>query len=112
MKRIYLDNAAGTPIDKHVFSEMEPFLKGLFGNPSTLYEEGVVAKRAIDKAREDIAGIVVAHKDEIYFTGSGTEADNIALKSVALAKKDDGNPHKSCYYRSIIEGSNLRFNEK
>ncbi|MCK5095815.1 MAG: cysteine desulfurase [Candidatus Pacebacteria bacterium] len=85
MKRIYLDNAAATPLDKHVFDGMRPFLKDLFGNPSTLYEEGVVTKHAVEKARESIADIMVAHKDEICFTGSGTESDNLAVQGVVRA---------------------------
>ncbi len=85
MKRIYLDNAATTPLDKHVLKEMMPFLKGDFGNPSAIYKEGVVAKKAVEKARENIAGILSARKNEVFFVGSGTESDNLAIQGVVQA---------------------------
>ena len=87
MKRIYLDNAAGTPLDKNVYREMEPFLNGFFGNPSALYQEGMVVQDAIKHARENIASILAARGDEIVFLGSGTESDNLAILGVVHAAK-------------------------
>ena len=80
--RIYLDNAATTPINKRVEQAMRPFLRKEFGNPSALYKEGVIAKTAVDLARQSIAQSLGAQPDEIIFTGSGTESDNLAILGV------------------------------
>lgn len=82
MKRIYLDNAATTPVDKRVEKSMRPYLRKEFGNPSALYREGVTARRAVDDARRSVAQMLSAHPDEIVFTGSGTESDNLAILGV------------------------------
>ncbi len=76
---IYFDNAATTPIDPRVKDAMQPFLGAIFGNPSSLYRLGRRAREAVDKAREQVAALVQASPDEIIFTASGTEADNLAL---------------------------------
>ena len=87
MKRIYLDNSATTPVDKRVEKAMHPYLRKEFGNPSALYKEGVVAKEAVERARLSIAESLGAHSDEIIFTGSGTESDNLAILGVVKACK-------------------------
>ena len=77
--RIYFDNSATTPLDPRVREAMEPFLADTFGNPSSLHVEGRQAREAVEQARDQVARLVGATPDEIVFTGSGTEADNLAL---------------------------------
>lgn len=79
MRRIYWDTAAGTPLDKRVFEKMKPFMMADFGNPSSIHQEGLVAKKAVEEAREKIAQNIMAHADEIIFTSGGTESDNLAI---------------------------------
>ena len=67
MKRIYLDYASLTPIDKGVMKEMKKYSKREYGNPSALYASGVKAKKALDEARLRVANILHAHPDEIVF---------------------------------------------
>jgi cysteine desulfurase len=80
MKRIYLDNAATTPISEEVFQAMLPFLKEQYGNPSSTHAEGRVARAAVEKSRRNIARLIGASPAEIFFTSGGTEANNTALK--------------------------------
>jgi cysteine desulfurase len=77
--RIYFDHSATTPLDPRVLRAMEPFLSGLFGNPSSLHQEGRAAREAVETARAQVAALIGAVPEEIIFTGSGTEADNLAL---------------------------------
>jgi cysteine desulfurase len=80
-KRIYLDHAATTPMDSRVLSAMQKTAKTIFGNPSSIHKEGVLAKRELESARKDIAKIIGAQPDELIFTGGGTEANNLAIFS-------------------------------
>jgi len=82
MKEIYLDNAATTRVDEKVEKEMRPYLKEKYGNPSSLHLKGEEAKRGLDWARMIIAKEIGAKFNEIIFTGSGTEANNFALKGL------------------------------
>ncbi len=91
MKRIYLDYAATTPTDPRVIDEMLPFFGEHFGNPSSVHGFGQETKRAIEKARETVSGLIGAAPDEIVFVSGGTEANNAALKGTALAGRDKGN---------------------
>jgi cysteine desulfurase len=91
MKRIYLDYAATTPMRPEVFEAMQPYLTEHFGNPSSIYSYGHEAKSGIDKARKQVAGLLGAREEEVVFTGSGTEADNFAIKGVAFANRSKGN---------------------
>ncbi len=91
MKRIYVDNSATTPLSPQVLEEMLPFFNEGYGNPSSIHSFGRQAKHAMDKARERVADALGAEAGEIYFTGSGTESDNWAIKGVAFANKDKGN---------------------
>ena len=90
MKRIYLDNAATTPTDPEVVTEMLPYFGEIFGNPSSLHTFGQEAKRAIEEVRDRIASFISAAPEEIIFTSGGTESDNFALKGVAYARRDKG----------------------
>ncbi|ABY92459.1 cysteine desulfurase NifS [Thermoanaerobacter sp. X514] len=91
MDRIYLDNAATTPVDKRVLEAMLPYYSDVFGNPSSPYSYGQEAKKAIEEAREKVAKALGADSEEIYFTSGGSESDNWALKGVAYALKEKGN---------------------
>jgi len=85
---VYLDNNATTPLDPAVAEKMSLFMKEHFGNPSSLYPIGREAKEHVTRAREEIAGALGAHRSEIVFTSSGTEADNFALMGVLDACPD------------------------
>ena len=90
---VYADNAATTRIAPQVLDAMLPYLKEEYGNPSTLYKLGREAKIAIEKAREQVAQVIGAKAEEIFFTGSGTEADNMALKGVLYGPAGKGKKH-------------------
>ena len=77
--RIYFDHSATTPLDPRVLQAMLPFMDGGFGNPSSLHREGRAARKAIETARAQVAALIGAQPEEIIFTASGTEADNLAL---------------------------------
>ena len=79
--RIYLDNAATTPLSKEVFSAMEPYFFEHFGNASSAHEFGRTARVAVSQARATIAELLNAHPDTIIFTSGGTESDNAAIFS-------------------------------
>lgn len=99
---IYLDHNATTPIAPAVREAMLPTLDGLFGNPSSIHEAGRLARNAIDQARRDVASFVNVHARQVIFTGSGTEAHNLALKGVALRRG------KGRILISAIEHSSIR----
>lgn len=80
MKRIYLDNAASTPIDQEVLDHMVSVLRDYHGNPSSVHAHGRQLRTIIEKARKEIAEMVGAAPSEIFFTSGGTEADNLAIK--------------------------------
>lgn len=82
MERIYLDNAATTPMDSEVKKAMEPYFDVTYGNPNSLHWFGQQARAAVDAARETIANAIGARFREIIFTGSATEANNLALRGV------------------------------
>ena len=90
MKNIYLDYAASTNLDPLVLKKMMPYLRGYFGNPSSLHKMGREAKFIIENSRRDIAKILNSRPEEIIFTGSGTEADNLAVLGTAYGYKDKG----------------------
>ena len=77
---IYLDNAATTPIDSQVIAAMIPVLAETYGNPSSIHQDGRIARAVIEKARKEIAAHFQASPAEIFFTSGGTEADNMVLR--------------------------------
>ena len=86
---IYLDHNATTPVDPSVLSVMEPYFREIFGNPSSVeHEHGHLAAKAVTRAREQVATAIGARDNEIIFTGSCTEADNLAILGVARARPD------------------------
>ena len=87
---IYLDHAATTPVDEQVLAAMLPFFSERFGNPSSIHRVGRAALEALDEARETVAAILGASRKEIIFTAGGSEADNLAIKGVALAQREAG----------------------
>jgi len=87
----YFDHAATTAVNEKVLKAMIPFFNEQFGNPSSVYSIGRNSKRAIEKARKQVANAINCNEKEIYFTGCGSESDNIALKGVARANKNKGN---------------------
>lgn len=91
MNRIYFDHAATTPLDPGVLKAMEPYLKEIYGNPSSLYETGRIARKGVEEARATLAGCIGAQPNEIIFTSGGTESDNLAVKGFARANKQKGN---------------------
>ncbi len=87
---IYLDHSATTPVDPRVLEAMLPYFCERYGNPSSVYSLGREARKALDDARQTVAEILHASPQEIVFTGSGTEADNLAIKGVAQAARAEG----------------------
>jgi len=90
MRRVYLDNAATTPLPPEVREAMMPYLEELFGNPSSLHDWGDAAREALEVARAQVAQLIEADADEIIFTASGTESNNFAIKGLALAQQAKG----------------------
>src|SRR6202043_2960042 len=82
MNRIDLDHAATTPLAAQVLDEMLPYLTTTQGNPSSVHHAGRAARAAVDAARDRLAALLGCAQREIVFTGSGTEADNLALRGV------------------------------
>lgn len=88
--KIYFDHAASSPVDPSVLTTMLPYFSGAFGNPSSMHTSGRKAHAVLRNAREHVADILHARADEIIFTGSGTESDNLALLGTARANKTHG----------------------
>ena len=87
MQKIYLDYAATTPVDKRVLKAMLPYFSKRFGNSMSLHSFGVDALEALEESRKTIADVISADPQEIIFTSSATESNNLALKGVAFANK-------------------------
>lgn len=84
-ERVYLDHAATTPLDPRVLEAMLPYLTSVWGNASSSYAEGQAARAALGRARRELASLLGCHSAEIVFTGSGSEADSLALFGIARA---------------------------
>ena len=90
MKIRYFDNAATTKVKKEVMDKMFPYFVETYGNPSSLYKVGRMAKVGIEEARRNVADLINCDKNEIYFTSGGTESDNTALKGIMYLNKYKG----------------------
>ncbi len=88
--RVYLDNNSTTAIDPRVAEVMERYIRETFGNPSNLHSFGRECAEGLAAAREQVSGFLGCNTQEVYFTGSGTESDNWAVKGVAYANRDRG----------------------
>lgn len=93
MKTVYVDNAATTAMSDKAIEAMTPFLKGVYGNPSSLHTVGQVAKEHLEDARERIAKCLNCEAREVYFTSGGSEADNQAIRSAAINGAKKGKKH-------------------
>ena len=91
MNTYYFDNGATTQVNPEVVEELLPYFSEHYGNPSSVYGLAREAKKAIEEAREKVANLIGAKKQEIYFMGCGSEADNTAIKGIAYANKGKGN---------------------
>ncbi|MBE7054214.1 MAG: cysteine desulfurase NifS [Ruminococcaceae bacterium] len=87
----YFDNAATTPVRKEVLDAMMPFFTENYGNASSIYEVGARSKNYINEARKIVSDAIGCYENELFFTASGSEADNWAIKGVAYSKKSKGN---------------------
>lgn len=87
---IYLDNASTTKLDKRVLDRMLPYLTEEYGNPSAIYKPAKTARKAVEEARATVAKILNCEPAEIYFTASGSESDNTAIKGIARRYRDKG----------------------
>ena len=90
MQSVYLDYSTTTPTDPEVLAAMTPYFTEFFGNPSSVYSFASKSRKAIEAARVQVAKALNAETDEIFFTGSGTEADNWALKGTLERLKSKG----------------------
>ncbi|MFQ4147366.1 cysteine desulfurase family protein [Arthrobacter sp. LAPM80] len=99
---IFLDAAATTPVRREAIEAMFPFLTNQFGNPSSHHELGGQAAAALTDARERCAAVLGAHPEELVFTSGGTEADNLALKGIALSRRA-GDPRRNRLLISAVE---------
>jgi cysteine desulfurase len=91
MKGAYLDHASATPVRKEVLEAMLPYFSEHFANPSNVYDMGSKIKQIVDQQRAGVAGLIGARTEEIIFTSSGAEANNLAIKGVAFARQKKGN---------------------
>lgn len=89
-KPVYLDYNAPTPIDPEVGDEMIPYIRNLYGNPSSSYSIGRKNREAIELARKQVAALINALPEEIIFTSGGTESNNHAIRGVAFASREKG----------------------
>lgn len=91
MDRIYMDHVSATPVKRAVLEAMLPYFQEQFGNPSTVYDMGSKIKQAIDEQRNKVGTLIGAKGNQIIFTSSGAEANNLAVKGVAFARQKKGN---------------------
>lgn len=90
---VYADNAATTRVDPRVLEKMLPFFSESYGNASTLYKLGQVSHAALEEARKNVAAVIGVKPSEIFFTGSGTESDNMALRGMMHSRQAKGRRH-------------------
>ena len=89
-RRVYLDHNATTPVDPEVVEAMLPLLREAWGNPSSIHGQGNAARAAVEAARRRLAQVLNCTARRVVFTGSGTEADNLAIQGVAFARRAEG----------------------
>ena len=90
MREVYLDHASTTPLRPEVVEAMIPYLKENFGNPLSLHRYGEAPRQAVEESREKVAALIGARSNEIYFTASGSEANNLAVKGIPLMNRKKG----------------------
>src|SRR5659263_72076 len=90
LKQVYMDHSATTAVDPAVTEAMLPYFSDKYGNPSSLYSIGRQSRKAVEESRQKVADLIGARKEEIIFTGSGTESDNLAIKGIALKNRNIG----------------------
>jgi cysteine desulfurase len=90
MRKAYFDHIAATPLHPQALEAMLPYLREVYGNPQSLHSAGQQALAAVEAAREEVAGLINADSEEVYFTSSGSEANNFALKGLAQAYQSKG----------------------
>jgi cysteine desulfurase len=105
-KLIYLDNAAATPVDKRVVKTMEDYYSKNFGNAGSMHKLGLIADNALDSSRKKVANILNCKKEEIIFTGSGTESINLALKGTAKKSKGKHIITTSIEHHAVLDSLN------
>lgn len=105
MASVYLDNAATTPVDPEVFQAMRPYLETKFGNPSSPHHWGQIARKAIDQAREKLAGFLKVEPGEIIFTSCATESINLAHKGLVEACQRSNDSNHRTFLPHIITSS-------
>ena len=103
MKKIYMDHAATSPVDKEIIEEMIPYFNKYFGNSSSIHSFGREAFDAVDESRKKVADLLNSNVDEIIFTSGGTESDNLAIKGVSYLNKIKKNKKENNIITSAIE---------
>jgi len=112
-KYVYLDYAATTPMDPRVIEVVTKHFNETYGNASSLHSIGQIAHQVLEESREMVASLINADKDDIYFTSSGTESDNLAIKGVALKNQERGNHIiTSAIEHHAVENPCLKLEEK
>lgn len=91
MNRVYMDNAATTPVSPAVLKKMLPYFSECYGNANSIHSTGLDARKALNAARKKVAAALNCNPEEVYFTSGGSESDNWALKGVAFANRKKGN---------------------
>jgi len=92
-KRVYLDYASATPVRKQVVLAMQPYFNNFFGNAGAIHQEGVAARNVIEHARGELASLLRVRQNDVIFTGSGTESNNLAILGTLEAKRKEGVPY-------------------
>lgn len=101
--KVYLDHAATTPVAREVLEAMIPFFSEKFGNASSLHAYGREARKALEESREKVAKLINAEPEEIIFTGSGTESDNLAIKGIAFLHRKGHIITSSIEHPAVLE---------
>ena len=106
MKKIYVDYAATTPLDPNVLEAMKPYFTEVYGNASSINTFGVEARRAVEDARRTISELMNAKPEDIIFSGSATEANNMILKGFAF--KQGKKKHRNLYRPHLLQFTHIQ----